>query len=359
MDAPGDSYPTVDYRDLAPQEVAPADWRDHTMSRERLARYLEIKVHHLVSERDWKCLRVVGRHLPTAESSRYEKRDKLFNWQRPTAVRHGNELVVNCYPGRDYVYHYGLILATYLEMTNRINTRVMVELPEADAARLELSRCTPEIEPGTVVVVGWGLDRIAGVSGWQAGDGYSWKVRHVAGRSVCHLGFEHSIWGDVAGRVVERVYQLGASAVVYVGKVGALNPAWEPNTLLATGDSSLVDGKLVHWRNYFGAGNGARRGVHVTSPSVLLETRTWLEEHIDRQFVDPEIGHMGLAARTCGIPFGYHHIISNNLARNYPADLSNERDGNVRFRRDLLLDQISGEIYNNLPAIKESNDAPR
>ena len=57
--------------------------------------------------------------------------------------------------------------------------------------------------------------------------------------------------------------------------------------------------------------------------------------------MDPEIGHMGQAARAAGIEFGFLHVISNNLARTYPDDLSNERCSTVVQRRALLLDRIS------------------
>jgi hypothetical protein len=39
-------------------------------------------------------------------------------------------------------------------------------------------------------------------------------------------------------------------------------------------------------------------GVHVTSPSILLENRDWLTEHASHAFVDPEIALLGPPPRT-------------------------------------------------------------
>jgi hypothetical protein len=171
---------------------------------------------------------------------------------------------------------------------------------------------------------------------------------------VVYLGFLHSIWGDVAARVVARLAALGARDVIYVGKVGALAPDIEPNTMLATGNQSLLGGRLVAWDDFF-AGfaatqPGVHTGVHVTSPSILLENRDWLSEHAEHAFVDPEIGPMGAAARQVGIRFGYLHVISNNLARRYPADLSNERQDDVIRRRAVLLGRIRDIITDRLAA---------
>ncbi|MFJ9482325.1 hypothetical protein ACIRRI_46375 [Streptomyces mirabilis] len=59
---------------------------------------------------------------------------------------------------------------------------------------------------------------------------------------------------------------------------------------------------------------------------------------------------MGAAARQAGIRFGYLHVISNNLATHYPADLSNERRSDVLHRRAVLVDRIRTIITGRLTA---------
>ncbi|MFJ7209671.1 hypothetical protein ACIQWR_39835 [Streptomyces sp. NPDC098789] len=334
--------------------AAPIDAARHTMGHDSLLRYLEIKVHHLLQEREWDRIHVVGDYDRQAVVSRGEKAGKLFNWERPTAQAVGHDLVVNAYPGADYAHHYGLIIATYLAMTGRPAHRVTYQVPDPVVCRAAVDRLRLDLG-GDLVIVGWALEHLAPAGGvWTHGSGYSWQRTTLHGRRVVYLGFRHSIWGEVAGRVVARLATLGARDVVYVGKVGALSPDVEPNTWLATGHESLLNGQLVTWSDFFGdfatTRPGVRTGVHVTSPSILLEDRDWLAKHAEHAFVDPEIGSMGATACREGIGFGYLHVISNNLARHYPADLSNERHGDVIRRRAVLVDQIRHIIAGRLAA---------
>ncbi|MFG3037234.1 hypothetical protein ACGFYZ_10055 [Streptomyces sp. NPDC048330] len=325
--------------------ASPIDVHGHTMGPGSLLRYLEIKVHDLIQDQDWDSIRVVGDYDRTAVVSRHEKAGKLFNIERPTATVRGRDLVLQAFPGADYVQHYALIIATYLAMTGRPANIVTYQPPGHEQCRSALDTLDLELD-GDLVIVGWGLEHLAPRCGvWTRGPGYAWQRAEIAGRRVVYLGFLHSIWGDVAGQVVARLAELGASDVVYIGKVGSLSPGIEPNTWLATGNSSLLRGALVSWDDFFGdfaaAQEGVHGGLHVSSPSILLEDRDWLSRHSPSYaFVDPEIGPMGAAACAAGIRFGYLHVVSNNLAAHYPADLSNERHDDVLRRRAVLIDRI-------------------
>jgi hypothetical protein len=326
----------------------------HTMGPDSLLRYLQIKVHHLIQEETWDSIEVVGGYDRRAVISEHEKTGKLFNFERPTAEIHGRRLMIKAFPGIDYVHHYALVIATYLAMAGRPADIVIYQLPDVAVCRTAAERIDLKLD-GDLVIVGWGLEHLTPADGmWIRGPGYAWQRAHVHGRRVVYLGFLHSIWGDVAGRVVARLAALGARDVVYVGKVGALAPEIEPNTMLATGNESLVGSSVVAWEDFFGefasARPGVHTGMHVTSPSILLEDRRWLAEHAEHAFVDPEIGPMGAAAHRAGIRFGYLHVISNNLARRYPADLSNERHGDVIRRRAVLVGHIRDIIANRLAA---------
>lgn len=328
-----------------PWPASPIDHDRHTMSVPSLLRYLEIKTHHLIQHQDWQRIRVIGAYDRDCVISANEKNDKPFNWHRPTAEAFGDELVIKCFPGPDYVLHYALIIATYLNMTGRYRGQVGYELPAESACREAVSALDLSVADADLVVLGWGLGHFADAAAWNDGPGYAWQRRTVDGHRVLYLGYRHSIWGDVAGRVVSRLAELGARRVVYVGKLGSLEPDVAPNTCLASGNTSVLpDGRRVTWPDFFGSLLDSRSdvhvGVHATSPSILLEGQSWLAEQHGRHFVDPEIGHMGHAASECGIQFGFLHVISNNLAQHYPADLSNERLGTVLEHRSALLDRI-------------------
>lgn len=328
-----------------PRPASPIDHYRHTMSVPSLLRYLEIKTHHLIQHQDWQHIRVIGAYDRDCVISTNEKNDKPFNWHRPTAEVLGDELVIKCFPGPDYVLHYALIIATYLNMAGRYRGQVSYELPAEVTCRAAVAALELDVADDDLVVLGWGLGHFADAAAWNDGHGYAWQRRTVDGRRVLYLGYRHSIWGDVAGRVVARLAELGARRVVYVGKLGSLEPRVAPNTWLASAHTSVLpDGRRVTWPDFFGSLLDSQPdvhiGVHATSPSILLEGQSWLAEQDGRHFVDPEIGHMGDAAAGAGIQFGFLHVISNNLARHYPADLSNERLGTVLERRSALLDRI-------------------
>jgi len=132
--------------------------------------------------------------------------------------------------------------------------------------------------------------------------------------------------------------------VLYVGKLGSLRPEHVPNKWLATGCGSDLRGELVTWKiplEYLVQNvPSVAHGVHCTLPSVLYETWGWLDEKKDMfAWVDPEIGYMAKASVAGETMFGYLHIISDNPARKYNYDLSNERlIGVIRDRKKIVED---------------------
>ena len=207
-------------------------------------------------------------------------------------------------------------------------------------------------EMGTVdiVVVGY----VHGLKRWTQGpwEGstssklFSWKTIYQRGYRIAFLGCRVSFWGDVAGNMVRAMQRLnGAKCVLYIGKLGSLRPEHVPNHWLATGCQSVVRNELVTWANPLESHTlhsaSIAYGTHCTLGSVLDETRDWLlamEKKYD--FVDPEIGHMAKASVQGGTEFGYLHIISDNLARKYIHDLSNERSEDVLRGREQLVSEI-------------------
>ncbi len=64
-------------------------------------------------------------------------------------------------------------------------------------------------------------------------------------------------------------------------------------------------------------------------------------KHPDCDFVDQEIGHMASAAVSVDMEFTYIHIVSDNLARKYEEDLSDERVASVFAKRRRLQEQLN------------------
>jgi len=197
----------------------------------------------------------------------------------------------------------------------------------------------------------------------DANDPFSWTVRHNphTGHTIAFLGCCFSFWGSIAGDLVRVLAnRLGARRIIYFGKLGVTDPAVAPNQCLASGNYSEVRGRDVYWDNILSHSlssyTGPTRiimGRHETVPSVLYETKDWLARTKARGnlFVDPELGCMAAAANECKIKFGYLHIISDNVAKKYDEDLSNERDTNVLTGRARLYHEVNNILGGYLASL--------
>ncbi|KAJ7201043.1 hypothetical protein GGX14DRAFT_544789 [Mycena pura] len=341
----------------------------HTMGTS-LHRYLDIKMHQSILARPWEKIVVEGSHSRSNGSILFagEKRDKPFNWQRPTARIDNDVLTLQCLPGADHVRHYAEIIATYLNITpNAALTpadRVFYKVP-SDLMTINAFRDTNlrEIPRADIVVLGLvhRLDRLTTVSHWRPGSGSTydicdWTIRQFGNRKVAFIGVRPSFWGNICESLVRLlVDQLGARQVLYFGKLGSVQRGIRPNRYLATGEASLVEGERVTWSNVL-AGSlqevksvPVLRGDHVTLPSVLLETKKWLKNLSEGYaFVDPEVGMMARAARDIGVGFGYLHIVSDNVCGGYEEDLSNEREASVLKGRQTLFEEVQRILGHHL-----------
>ncbi|KAK3313089.1 hypothetical protein B0H66DRAFT_385549 [Apodospora peruviana] len=336
----------------------------HTMG-DSLPQYLKIKVHQSILEKAYDEIMVVsGYNRYEADSIAFdgEKRDKPFNWERPTArvVPGTNTLLVECFPGYDHIEHYAEIIAAYLRVlegqgiTNLTPSSRVSFIPAScsDTLRALVEKTNLADFPGEgidTVILGlvWHLPNLTGEEEWKGTGPWQWILKTFdSGRRVAFLGFRPAFWGDISGEVVHYLAaRFSVKEVIYLGKLGVLKAGVSPNNWLATGGRSLVSGRVVEWENVLteavastpSAAGCVMAGDHVTLGSVLHETKNWhadLKEAVD--FVDPEIGMMAQAAVRSGIRYGYLHMITDNLGQKYDEDLSNERTESVLVRRARL-----------------------
>lgn len=356
---------------LACQGITP---ETHTMG-DSLHRYLAMKIHPLVDCSEWTNLVVVGQHSrvhdPEAVVSSKEKRDKLFNWMRPTAKHVGADLHIQCFPGADHVKHYAALLATYLRISrgNEAALKVFYEVVgnERTISTLESGTNILQMPRVDVVVIGL-VHRLGDLTSsspfiGSRDDEFAWVVKRFgkSGKMVAFLGCRFSFWGSIGGDLVRVVAKhTGAKQLIYFGKLGTTRPSVQPNRYLASGDSSWVpDAGVVQWKNILApALNAATKiplvlGKHETLPSVLFETNEWLAKANARghDFVDPEVGQMALAAVETGLEFGYLHVISDNVAQKYDEDLSNERLKGVLHGRDQLYKMVNQLLGKHLDSM--------
>ncbi len=338
-----------------------------------LPRYLDMKIHQTFLERVYEGITIVGayRRSPPSVIFQGEKRDKPFNWQRPTARVVDGHLHLDCFPGYDHVEHYAEIVATYLEIQRRRGhiltpTSKVSFIPSSCSdtqAALKDTNLWKLSEGVDTVVLGLvhRLERLTGPVDWAGDECFAWSVRQFNDRKVAFVGFRPSFWGDIAGEVVHYLAsRCGVREILYFGKLGSLRKGVRPNTWLATGARSHVRGQVVEWENVLGssisrlAQHYTMTGDHMTIGSVLHETRDWLATLPGSvHFVDPEVGMMAQAAVRSGIRFGYLHIVSDNVVEKYDEDLSNERMRNVLTRRLKLYEIVQNVLGLHLCSPRE------
>ena len=324
-------------------ELVYTNSQQHSMG-ESLEMYLKLKLHPYILCRKFNEIRIIGKFDRISGISTNEKKNKLFNWIRPTAFINNQTLEVRCFPGKDYIYHYANIIKTYLSEYLNNDAVISYEIPTEEECWYAIkSSNLNDIPKVKTVIMGYveGLDFLSSDKEWKGKNNFQYKY---ISKDAILLGCKHTYWGDIAGRIVVYLSMLGVQKIIYAGKLGTLNDCVEPNTYIATGDESILpNGKLVKWENIFDSINNPLilRGTHITLPSVLQETKDWVEcNKAHAKYVDPEIGHMAYAAKDCGICFSYLHIISHNLSMKYKEDLSNERNLSVLEKRKVLLQNI-------------------
>ncbi len=321
----------------------------HTMGNQ-LHRYLEIKVHHLIKERNFKRILIKGEYNRDMIISKNEKSNKLFNFHRPTARIEGNNLTLFVPPGKDYVMHYASLIATYLSLKGRRYDHVLYLEPASKKCEgLLLSSHLDKMNVKETIIFGYGLEKMFGLSSWKENGAFLYKNIKIGKNEVTLLGCKHSIWGDIAERVIKILAkEHNIKNLIYIGKLGSLKENIKPNSFLATGNTSFVKGKEVKWKNIFEKVKSSPiliKGKHYSSPSILLENKIWLDKNGHLDFVDPEIGYFAKGAIETNVNFGYLHIISNNLFKMNNENLSNEREQSILDKRKRLLLEIKKILY--------------
>lgn len=285
------------------------------------------------------------------------KGNKLFNWRRPTFVATEDAVRCRVTPGIAYVLHYAHLVATAGILQAQC-VEVMAATPSAEETRDFIRQTLPDLPTADAVVLGYVERlRIGDTDGvpWVMAPGWGWKLIRAGRKRVLLVGCEFSFWGDVAGHVVaETLERQVTDWVIYVGKLGTLNARVRPNRMLATGTESLVDDQPVHWHGRLtdNVGDDARvlrDARHVTVDSVVEETMAWFDRYaLTYDLVDPEIGHMGMAARDAGAAFDYLHLVTDCLATDYGIGLYDERSRRVLSRRIKLIEKASKIIENGI-----------
>ena len=319
----------------------------HTME-DSLFKYIDIKIHPKLKAGLYKRIIVRASTRRISEGvSPLEKRDKLLNWKRPSLENISKEeCYYNCFPGKDYVFHYFKLLKTFYEI-NRIKSPKKIEIQSCtsqETFQALVEDTNLSIVPKSDIYILGIVNHFFAPNAFVDEGDFIWKQERINQKNIVYLGCKFSIWGNIAGEVSRFLAkEKQAKQIIYIGKLGGLKEEFIPNTFLCVGNMSLVEGRNIYWNNLFAdiKDDNIVAGKHITVPSIIQETKSWLRNHENSfDFVDPEIGQMALACYQEGVDFSYLHIISDNLKKKYDEDLSNERKLEIISKRNLLYLQM-------------------
>ncbi|PIR59673.1 MAG: hypothetical protein COU68_04310 [Candidatus Pacebacteria bacterium CG10_big_fil_rev_8_21_14_0_10_45_6] len=335
------NYPVVDSRFLyTPDSID--SLADHTM-KWSLLKYAEIKLHHYFFEKEFDEVVVKGCYNRNSCISKYEKTGKIINEHRPTAKMSGRQLTLECFPGTEYIRHFAAVVSTYIRLSDWFKDkkiRVVYALPsEAEMFEAVRGLNILDIPLHNTVITGWGLFDIFPEVLWQEHGTLVWSEVRIGREDVTVLGFKNTFWGDILGRICKlMIEEGGVKTIIYTAKAGGINPSLVPNVSIVTGDTSLIEGEVVRWKNLFNdvTYEHISKATHINSPSAIFESNEWFQLLGNFDIVESEIGHCARMATRLGSTFSYVHFISNTLTTDFRENLSNERDAVIISKREKL-----------------------
>lgn len=332
------------------------DVQSHTMET-ALYPYLQMKIHPLISSFNAETIVVRGKYERTHSILSNEKLDKQFNWKRPTVELSDDNktLYLNCFPGKDYIYQYANVVASYIRINMIEDVEVLAEIPKKETCINALLKTNLSSMPTSEIIILGKVEKLNELFShqpWEGNGDFCWSGGIIGGKVVSLLGCKFSFWGDIAGNIIQLLAKNdGVETIIYTGKVGGLQIDMQTNAILATGYESYFQGKVITWENvlFISPAPNVIHGKHYTLPSVLQETKSWFEKiGFQYSFVDCEIGQMATSAKRYSLKFSYLHLISDNVAKVQNEHLGNERESNIIRKRNIVNVKLLEIFYFNI-----------
>ncbi|KAF7513332.1 hypothetical protein GJ744_009753 [Endocarpon pusillum] len=340
----------------------------HTLG-QSLRRYIKNKISIASPLRP---SRVIVRPYGPGEKPRLLANNKIDKRPYLRYIESTRTLEVLCIPGKDLVKHYALLIATYYGLDQSEDKRLtQYSLPRKHQCYRWLHASNlRELGPVETVVL-YNVERLGRPSSNPlkfdskiddpTRELFDWQIHRptntgIGSRKgpVAILDCNFKFWGDIAASLVEVLHDLcEVRQVLYIGKAGSLRDDDEPNTIIATGNDSWIDGAQIIWNNILQHAEDLspkiQTGSNASVYSPLEETHEWLFTWCERcHWVDCEVGNLALACIKFEISFGYLNIISDNVAKGHEHDLTNEQLEIVKEKRQELLTVIESVLNHHL-----------
>ena len=253
---------------------------------------------------------------------------KRLNFVRPRFFRgqeDGKErLWVAVTPGRDYFYHYGLMVRHVVSLRTIEWARYMslYRYPHAERAIMEWTGIRDlKLAKEDLLIVGYveavesELSVLGSVQFIDECETPFYLVRRlkVANRTVTLLGVKFSFWGSIAGLLAQAVCEAGCTELVYIGKLGALTePAhiyeriFCPSRFIQLRHAQVDFEGLSPPNHILEAFPELDSGLHVSVPTVLEEdyAQRGRASELKAQSIDNEIASMAAAISAWNLEHG-------------------------------------------------------
>lgn len=312
------------------------------------------------------------------ENQRAMATTKRFNTVRPHFYRAfdatGREVIlvaVGC--GDDYVMHYASMVRHACQVASTTDLERRLRVVRYPTAEQDIAAWTgldhTMVAEGDRVVIGYVeecRDRLGGdaatIHSAESSFYGSDSLRGGDGRRVTFLGVKFSFWGSISRHLATRLCDLGASEIIYVGKLGALSSPTHlyerifAPTAFAVLHQDNVEEQVEPPPNPLLARSRriAGTGMHVSIPTVLEEdyAQRRQAENLGAQSIDNEISQIASAIaehnRANGTAVGYSTLhfatdyIRTDLERMKQTDhdLARTRTPEAKEGRRRMLDSI-------------------
>ena len=310
---------------------------------------------------------------------------KRFNYMRPTFYRGttavGDEVIVVCViPGRDYVFHYAmmvrhnvLLLTRHAEELISIYRYPVAErsLPSRTGLDSSLVSLGDRVLLGYVESIKQHLDTAAWASPEHALDtAYYGSYRYALpdGSLLNLLGVKYCFWGSIGEVLAHELCRLGVRELLYVGKLGALTSPEDvyrkvfcPSQFVVLHHGQVAHVVVAPPNRLLSTHPELNSGCHVSVPTVLEED--YAQRHISTKLtaksIDNEISQIANAVSVFNllegtdVPFTALHFATDYIRRpnernlEVHFDLSTNRSQAAREAREAILSRIWDDYLGN------------
>jgi hypothetical protein len=203
------------------------------------------------------------------------------------------------------------------------------------------------------------------------------SVRYKTPNGIVNLlGVKYSFWGNTSARLSKKICELGASELIYVGKLGTLTSPQEIYTKIYCpikysvmwGENHIID--LESIPNPYYEFNSKNENIlfdhHFSVPTMGEESftqRQLIEKRLGKT-IDNEISQIAFAIEPFKIPYFSLHFATDYLFKQSESEDTNVQNlvkamqEEAKMKKEKMLNEISPLLYQYLIRLSNSTKKP-